>query len=128
MSNPDIYEVTPEHSGIIEVVEGSPVAVVLDTAGDSVFELVTPFVTTTTYLDPTLEASQVVVAGPPGPPGPVGTTGGPGPQGPPGLDGVGAQLIWDQQAPLAVWSVQHNRNGYPDVTVIDSAGEMCFCQ
>ena len=53
----------------------------------------------------------------------------PGPQGPGGVDGVQADDIvalvsyrHTQNAPLTTWTVNHNLNFYPNVTVFNSAG------
>jgi hypothetical protein len=55
----------------------------------------------------------------------------PGPQGPAGVDGTQADDIPDlvsyvhnQLASSASWTVTHNLNFYPNVTVYDSAGSM----
>jgi len=54
----------------------------------------------------------------------------PGPQGPGGVDGVQADDIvalvsktHTQNAPLTTWSITHNLNFYPNVTVINTAGD-----
>jgi hypothetical protein len=53
----------------------------------------------------------------------------PGPQGPGGVDGVQADDIvalvsyrHTQNTPLTTWTVNHNLNFYPNVTVFNSAG------
>lgn len=55
----------------------------------------------------------------------------PGPQGPSGADGTQADNIPDlvayahtQSATSSTWTVTHNLNFYPNVTVFDSAGTM----
>ena len=55
----------------------------------------------------------------------------PGPQGPAGVDGTQAADIPDlvsyvhnQLASSTTWTVTHNLNFYPNVTVYDSAGSM----
>lgn len=55
----------------------------------------------------------------------------PGPQGPAGVDGTQADDIPDlvshvhnQSASSTSWTVSHNLNFYPNVTVYDSAGSM----
>jgi hypothetical protein len=55
----------------------------------------------------------------------------PGPQGPAGIDGTQASDIpalvaktHTQNTPSASWTVIHNLNFYPNVTVFDSAGSM----
>jgi hypothetical protein len=50
--------------------------------------------------------------GPPGPPGPAG------PAGPPGPTGTG--FIFTQSSPSAIWTIVHNLNRWPSVTVVDS--------
>ncbi|WP_236207465.1 hypothetical protein [Pseudomonas tohonis] len=47
-----------------------------------------------------------------------------GPQGPSGRDGAagGTTFQWDQAIALAVWTVPHNLQRFPSVTVVDSAG------
>jgi len=54
----------------------------------------------------------------------------PGPQGPGGVDGVQADDIVAlvskrhlQNTPLTEWSISHNLNFYPNVTVFNSAGD-----
>lgn len=51
----------------------------------------------------------------------------PGPQGPGGVDGIQADQIVSlvsykhtQNSPLAVWTVVHNLNFFPNVTIFDS--------
>lgn len=53
----------------------------------------------------------------------------PGPQGPGGVDGVQADDVITlvsyrhlQNAPLTTWTINHNLNFYPNVTVFNSAG------
>jgi hypothetical protein len=53
----------------------------------------------------------------------------PGPQGPGGVDGIQADEIiglvsyrHTQNTPLTTWTVNHNLNFYPNVTVFNSAG------
>lgn len=55
----------------------------------------------------------------------------PGPQGPSGADGTQADdipalvsYVHNQLASAAEWTVNHNLNFYPNVTVYDSAGSM----
>ena len=54
--------------------------------------------------------------------GPKGDTGATGPQGDPGLSG--ANYVHNQMVPSATWTVTHNLNRYPSVTVVDSAGSV----
>lgn len=49
----------------------------------------------------------------------VESVGAPGPQGPPGTDGF--QFVYSQMTPTAVWDIAHHLNGFPSVTVVDSA-------
>jgi hypothetical protein len=71
------------------------------------------------------EIIDITTPGPQGPQGPQGQTGdtGPqGPQGPPGVPGGGFQYVHDQSIPSDTWVIFHNLNGYPNVSVVDSAG------
>lgn len=43
-----------------------------------------------------------------------------GPEGPQGPPGPAFSYVHDQGAPKAIWTINHNLNGYPNVTVIDS--------
>ncbi|MDW3716670.1 MULTISPECIES: hypothetical protein [unclassified Pseudomonas] len=47
-----------------------------------------------------------------------------GPQGPSGRDGApgGTTFQWDQTIALAVWTVPHNLQRFPSVTVVDHLG------
>lgn len=47
-----------------------------------------------------------------------------GPQGPEGPPGPDFRYIHDQPIASAVWTINHNLNGFPNVTVIDSANEI----
>lgn len=80
---------------------------------------VTPTVTRETVADPeqvvVREQVQSVVragGGLQGPPGP------PGPTGPPG----DVTFVFTQGVPSALWTIAHNLQRYPAVTVVDSAG------
>lgn len=55
----------------------------------------------------------------------------PGPQGPSGLSGVQADdltalvsYVHNQGATASIWTINHNLNFHPNVTVYDSAGSM----
>lgn len=52
----------------------------------------------------------------------VDTPGPQGIQGTPGLAGAGFNFVHDQGTPSSVWVIVHNLNGYPNITVVDSAG------
>lgn len=65
---------------------------------------------------PAIEVIEIAEQGPPGPPG----RGDKGDRGEPGLAGV--SLVHTQAEPAARWSIAHDLNRYPSVTVIDSAG------
>jgi hypothetical protein len=55
--------------------------------------------------------------------GPAGIPGEQGVQGEQGIPGVsGASFVFDQMVAAAIWSIQHNLNRYPSVTVVDSSG------
>lgn len=47
-----------------------------------------------------------------------------GVQGRPGAAG-GVTYTFSQPAPLATWTINHKLGGYPSVTVVNSAGELC---
>ena len=70
------------------------------------------------------EDITVILAGNVGPPGADGEQGDQGPQGPQGPPGTadGFQYVHDQGVPSTVWNVSHSLGGYPNVTVVDSAG------
>lgn len=54
----------------------------------------------------------------------IGVVGPQGIQGIQGIAGSGAfQYVHDQMTPSASWSVVHNLGGYPNVTVVNSAGD-----
>lgn len=53
-------------------------------------------------------------------PGPQGT------QGPQGPAGAAFQYVFNQPSPTSTWTINHNLNGYPNVTVVDSAGDVCY--
>lgn len=53
-----------------------------------------------------------------GPQGAVGPQGAPGPQGPAGA----GSFVYTQALPDSVWTIVHPLGGFPNVTVIDSAG------
>lgn len=53
----------------------------------------------------------------------LASQGPPGPAGPPGA-GASGVFVWEQSIPLAVWTVPHNQNRYPAVTVTDAAGNV----
>lgn len=54
--------------------------------------------------------------------GDQGIQGGPGPPGPPGPPGSGTfSYVHDQLVPANPWTITHNLNGYPNITVVDSS-------
>jgi hypothetical protein len=54
------------------------------------------------------------------------TVAAPGPQGAPGaFDSSDIFYTHIQSASAAVWTINHNLNGYPTAVVLDSAGTMC---
>lgn len=55
-----------------------------------------------------------------GPKGDQGDRGVQGPVGPPGASAI-EPIVYRQDAPAAVWTIVHNLNTYPLVTVVDSA-------
>lgn len=54
--------------------------------------------------------------------GPPGADGADGAQGPPGPGGD-TTYTHDQAVPATTWTINHNLNRYPSVTVVDSANE-----
>jgi hypothetical protein len=49
----------------------------------------------------------------------------PGPQGPPGI-GTFSTYTHNQAYPASVWTITHNLNCRPSVTIVDSAGTVVF--
>lgn len=69
-----------------------------------------------------LEVASVGVQGAKGDKGDTGDTGDPGPQGPAGPPGGGNwAYVHDQMIPANPWTIVHNLNGYPNVSVVDSS-------
>lgn len=62
--------------------------------------------------------------GPMGPPGPMGPEGPVGPAGPPGNVGTMTTYTHSQGVPAATWTINHNLNRFPSVTITDSTGLM----
>ena len=60
----------------------------------------------------------IAVVGEPGPPGPAGP---PGPQGP---AGEGSAFRYVQSIPATSWLINHLLGVYPNVTVVDTAGDV----
>jgi len=54
--------------------------------------------------------------GPAGPQGELGT------QGPQGIPGVDSNFVYNQPVPSTSWSLTHNLNKMPSITIVDSAG------
>jgi len=57
-------------------------------------------------------------------PGPKGDQGLQGPQGPPGVDGaagIDSNYVHNQIAASNIWTIEHNLNKKPSVSVVDSA-------
>ena len=68
------------------------------------------------------EENQVVISssGPQGPTGSTGATGQQGPQGPQGISGSAAgSFRFEQQTELSVWTITHNLDYRPAITVQD---------
>ena len=73
---------------------------------------------------PTGNTGQQGLSGLTGLQGIIGPTGATGPQGPPGQLGTFASTyIYTQNLPQAVWTINHNLNKYPSVTIVTSAGD-----
>lgn len=47
-----------------------------------------------------------------------------GPQGPPGVSG-NTSFVFDQSSPSATWTIPHNLNRFPSVTIVDSSEREC---
>lgn len=45
--------------------------------------------------------------------------------GPPG-SGVGSTYVHEQSMPAAVWTINHNQDRFPSVTVVDTAGTVVY--
>ena len=65
--------------------------------------------------------------GDPGAAGATGATGPQGPQGPPGSGGggsgsAGITFVYYQSIPSSTWSINHNLNKFPSITVVDTTG------
>lgn len=43
--------------------------------------------------------------------------------GPAGTPGAGFNYVHTQGSPAAVWTINHNLGGYPNVTLVDNAGQ-----
>jgi hypothetical protein len=63
---------------------------------------------------------EVDVVGVKGDKGDMGEPGLQGPVGPPGASAINP-VVWNQDVPISVWTVVHNLNTFPLVTVVDSA-------
>jgi hypothetical protein len=67
---------------------------------------------------------QIAEVGIQGPPGADGADGADGAQGPPGTPGSAPQAYThDQASPSATWTIVHSLGYYPNVAVVDSAGD-----
>jgi hypothetical protein len=109
----DIVLLDAYEDDYIAVVNDEDEAVLLIDPGDEIVVLVPP--------DETLVELETGGEGPPGPAGaqgPQGDVGPPGPMGPPG----GASFTFQQDVPSALWSVTHDLNRFPSVTVVDTGG------
>jgi hypothetical protein len=58
-----------------------------------------------------------------GPTGPTGPTGPIGPTGPTGPKGDGYYLEYPVGVASSIWTINHDFNAYPNVTIINSAGD-----
>jgi len=66
---------------------------------------------------------SIIEVGIAGSQGPKGDPGDQGPQGIQGVPGSGSFSYHHQQlSPAATWVIVHNLNGYPNITIVDSAG------
>lgn len=75
------------------------------------------------------ESYEVVTVTTPGPQGATGVgakgdKGDQGIQGNPGVPGGGLYYVHEQMTPANPWVIFHNLNAFPNVTVVDSAGDI----
>jgi len=56
----------------------------------------------------------------------TGLQGPPGPQGPAGSGSGDLNYVHNQAIAASTWTINHNLNKYPSVTIIDSAGDYVF--
>jgi hypothetical protein len=63
-----------------------------------------------------LESHAVVVE--------VGSSGPQGPKGDPGLSLIEISYVHTQSVPSDTWTIDHNLNFYPGITVVDSSGNV----
>lgn len=79
-----------------------------------------------TQVDVTRASETVVtttgISGPQGPEGATGPAGPAGPTGPQGPQGDGFYVEYPVGVASTTWTINHNLNGYPAITTIDSAG------
>lgn len=64
-----------------------------------------------------LKLTQTILQGPKGPQGDTG------PQGPQGDSGTDAFYLHNQMVASSTWTITHNLNKYPSVTIVTSAGD-----
>lgn len=75
-----------------------------------------------------VETVSVVTVGVQGPQGIQGPIGPEGPEGPAGALGSDAYYLHAQNVPATDWTIDHNLNKYPAITVIDSGGTVVLGQ
>jgi hypothetical protein len=85
----------------------------------------TPYTVTLTGVNTyKLIVTQTILQGPKGAKGDTGDTGLQGPQGEQGEPGTGdAFYLHDQMIAASTWTITHNLNKYPSVTIVTSAGD-----
>lgn len=110
-NDPEIIRV----DNIIEVVEQTGLSLQLQASvRDNV--LVEPDIVTE-IIENEKDFIQIVYQGAPGPPGPRGPAG----------NGNGASTyIYEQPQASTIWTITHNLNAYPSVTVVDSGGNQLW--
>jgi hypothetical protein len=101
--------------GEVSVVETSTIVTVLANSGTTVVEFPT-VVTVVSQTDTVavVEAPTIVAVaapGPQGPPGPAGAVG-------------GSPYTYTRDTPAATWPINHALGRYPQVTVVDTFGNM----
>jgi hypothetical protein len=72
------------------------------------------------------ESNSTLIVLAEGPPGPVGAQ---GIQGTPGAPGAaGSYFVWTQGVPASTWTITHDLNKRPSVTIVDSTGRVVVGQ
>jgi hypothetical protein len=121
-SSPNLIEITSSSQPATRIRSGSGVpADELGRLGDFYFDIETAGF----YGPKTADGwGTPIILGEIGPPGPTGETGPVGPQGP---MGPAFNYTHTQDVPALVWTIVHNADLHPSVTVVDSQDEVIEC-